>query len=156
MGYASIPGVRCSGGQRVVPSPLLDGQVAWYWPSTGLYHGPGSDVFEDAVYAGELYPDLSDEPTLLLLLLELSVLVGLSSLGSRGVGVSWYPKFSSRSRTGGRMPEVVCWVLRVGDGAERRFPGFGTRDPLESLLLALSVSSGGAGSRTRVRVGSRA
>lgn len=151
-GYVGVPGIRCAGGQRVVFPSGGDGQVAWYWPNTGLLYRPGADVFEEAAAAGELYPDLLDEGTLLLLLLELSGRHGLPISGRVALGATWSPRLSSRSRSGGRRPEVRCWVLRVADGAERSFP-IRSGDPLESLLLALAP--GGAPSRTRVRVGSR-
>jgi hypothetical protein len=148
-GYVGVPGVRCAGGQRVV---VVEGQATWHWPSTNLLYRPGSDVFEEAAARGELYPDLLDGGTLLLLLQELSCRFGLDIVGNYALGASWSPRLTSRSRSGGRRPEVACWVLRVADGAERRF-SVGTSDPLESLLLAFA--EGGAGSRTRVSVGSR-
>lgn len=150
-GYVGVPGIRCAGGQRVVVGG--GGQVAWYWPGSGLLYRPGSDVFEEAAAAGELYPDLLDEGTLLLLLQELSSRHGLQVSGSSALGATWSPKLSPR--VGGRRPEVVCWVLRVaGRESERRFSGeplSGIWDPVESLLTAFLA--GGAGSRTRVRVG---
>lgn len=150
-GYVGVPGIRCAGGQRVVVG--LDAQVAWYWPGSGLLYRPGSDVFEESAARGELYPDLLDEGTLLLLLLELSYRHGLlPSSGGSALGVTWSPKLSPR--LGGRRPEVVCWVLRVaGHVSERRFSGeslSGVSDPVGAMLAAFLA--GGAGSRTRVRV----